>query len=78
MPSIEKGELHFFKPKTNTKAYFAERIVPTLNEDKFSNFKVLFEQLLEIIQREGIQSEFLSECAVSLDNEGREKDGGIK
>lgn len=61
-------ELYWYKPKKNTKAYFAEKVVPTLPAAKFSNFKVLFEQILEIINRKNKQSESLDECAVSLED----------
>jgi len=48
IPNIDT-QLYLYKPKKNTKAYFAEKIVPTLPDDKFCNFKILFEQILEII-----------------------------
>lgn len=43
-----KTELYMCKPKKDTKAYFAEKVVPTLKDDKFNNFKILFDQILEI------------------------------
>ena len=48
MPDVHT-QLHLFKPMKSTKAYFAEKVVPTLGEDKFNNFKKLFEDIMEII-----------------------------
>lgn len=61
-------ELYLYKPKKNTKAYFAEKVVPTLPDNKFENFKVLFEQILEIINSYNEEKIILDECAVSLEN----------
>ena len=61
-------ELYLYKPKKNTKAYFAEKVVPTLSDSKFFNFKALFEQILEIINSKNEQSRLGGECAVSLED----------
>lgn len=61
-------ELHMYKPKKNTKAYFAEKVVPTLPDDKFNNFKVLFEQILDIINVHNAEKKILNECAVFMEN----------
>ncbi len=67
MPDIKK-QLFLFKPKSNTKAFFAEKVVPTLTDDKFHNFKILFEQILEIINIHNEQNKLLDECAISQED----------
>ena len=61
-------ELHYYKPNKNTKAYFAEKVVPTLSDDKFCNFKILFGQVLEIINIKNKTRSLAGECAVSLED----------
>lgn len=61
-------ELYLYKPKKNTKAYFAEKVVPMLPDAKFCNFRILFEQVLKIIHNKDEQNELLDECAVTLED----------
>ena len=77
MPDINT-ELHLYKPKKNTKAYFAEKVVPTLLDAKFYNFRVLFEQILEIITNKNEQNRLLDECAVSLEHSAEIEDNLCK
>lgn len=61
-------ELYLYKPKKNTKAYFAEKVVPMLPDAKFCNSRILFEQVLKIIHNKDEQNELLDECAVTLED----------
>lgn len=48
-PDIEK-ELYLFKPKRETKTWFAEKVVPSFADSEFENFGMLFKQILQIIE----------------------------
>ncbi|MFZ7101250.1 MAG: ATP-dependent nuclease [Peptococcaceae bacterium] len=50
-------ELHLMKVERNTKTYFAETIVPTLESEEFANFRYLFELLIGICESYSSQSE---------------------
>lgn len=67
MPDIN-SQLFYYKPIDRTKAYFAEKVVPSLPDEKFDNFKILFEQILEIVNSVNKQDKLIDECAATLEN----------
>ena len=70
IPDIKK-ELYLYKPSKATKAYFAEKVVPSFSTEKFCNFRNLFEQILEIINSENLQNNLFNECAAAFASDGK-------
>lgn len=63
-PDIDT-QLFLYKPKKNSKSYFAEKIVPSLEKEKFENFRNLFELVLAILGDSKSENLALEECAVT-------------
>ena len=61
-------QLFYYKPTKSTKTYFAEKVVPSLPDEKFDNFKILFEKILEILNLENDRNKIKDECATTMEN----------